>query len=95
MASSTQLMKRMHDHYGRDYVHTCKQCCNCQLKERLGSTKICIAYSNSTPWNPNATACEKLFNVPFLALRPLRRPLEEVFDKPDSCTPGIEQTSIF
>lgn len=72
--------RTMQNEYGMG-EGTCRRCCNLQYPPDSRTTRICIAYGyredvNCT-WEEDSMACG-LYNVPFLALRPARRPMVEM-----------------
>lgn len=79
---------------------TCKRCCNLQFAPGSTADFICIAYGQvhglNCSWSEDFSACG-LFNRPFHALRPSRRPLAELSapgsrsSQPDAS----EQISLF
>lgn len=89
----TAAASRMRKEYGEKPANWCGQCCNCQAK--CGVSKVCIAWSDTLPWNEDLRACG-LFNVAFRGLRPRRRPLHEMFEpqrrQPE---PSPEQSTMF
>lgn len=91
--STKVIAKRMRDQYGELVTQNCMGCCNCQLRKRGEYTKICCAYSREIAWDPYEKACQ-LWNQPFLALRPPRRMLVEMFEGAPEEEP-VDQSSLF
>lgn len=73
-------IERMWKYYGKNpYKRKCSECCNCQTGEN--GEKVCIAYSDTVPWQPEKVGCEKLFNSPFLAQEPALRKLSGLYSQ--------------
>ena len=79
MGKSQTPQGRMYETYGRCITAKCRQCCNYQLKEKGSSEHVCIAYSETLPWNGMNDACLELFNWPFRGIRPRLSPLERMY----------------
>lgn len=77
-----QKTRTMQNEYGIGDHASCKGCCNLQYKPGQRAVRICIAYGYradvNCDWEEDAKSCG-LYNRPFLALHPPRRPLVEVY----------------
>jgi hypothetical protein len=72
----------MRKEYGDNFAHQCLNCCNLQKHPYIRAAYHCVAFGLSDNynciWEPSELACG-IFNKPFLALTPKRRPLVEVY----------------
>ena len=61
-------IEAMHNEYGKDVEHKCKDCCNLSSYTQSRTWYKCEAYGNTsgeaTDWAKRNTACGK-FNIPF------------------------------
>lgn len=79
---ANKKLGKMQKVYGQDLSHKCGSCCNCHNSTHKPGTRVCIAYGDvdytDCAWNPNDYGCG-LYNKPFHALTPERRPLVLVY----------------
>lgn len=80
-----QNIRKMWKKYGMGEEGKCSDCCNLHYHpdyahEEGCTTYACVAYGvakgKDCTWDPNEISC-KLYNRPFLAIRPALRPLVE------------------
>lgn len=95
--SHSTRLARMYKYYGRDLLHNCAKCVNCQNIIRGKDAKMCICYGEGIEWDSSSVACG-LFNKPFRGIRPRPRPLADMFEHANLRQPNeqeISQLSIF
>lgn len=90
--------RAVYSEYGMGSGHTCQRCCNLRKHPTQSSSFICMAYGykegvNCT-WDLYTNSCG-LYNKPFLALRPARRPLVELVTPKEKPKEDTEQESLF
>lgn len=95
----SQKNRAMQTEYGMGNTAKCKGCCNLHYAPDKKSVRACIAFGYredmNCDWDEDFAPCG-LYNKPFMALRPTRRPLVEVYGpKKKAPTEDPMQESLF
>lgn len=80
--TNAEKVKAMEKAYNSRDGKRCGSCCNCQYSDFDPRKRVCLAFGDvdytDCSWDTSSKACG-LYNRPFCGLKPVRRPIVELY----------------